>query len=271
MTFSKDDEEGRESYEGEWANDKPEGQGTMKWKNGDIYEGEYKEGERNGHGVATYAKDDESGREYYDGEWKGNQRDGQGTMKWTDGTVYEGEWAEGSLNGHGVLTYAEDDEYGRISYEGEFKNSKRDGQGTLKWTSGAIYEGEWKEDSRNGQGTHTDADGNVKTGIWNGDEYLGTAFGAPEDYTAVINPDNPAGVKLEWAAVYGATGYQTYIFKDAEHKEMWVDGGIDKGTNITWGSLTDGSTYYFGVRAIKEENGSTTYSDWSYVTYTHNP
>lgn len=31
------------------------------------------------------------------------------------------------------------------SYEGSFKNGKREGYGTFIWNTGAKYEGEWKD------------------------------------------------------------------------------------------------------------------------------
>ena len=58
----------RDSYEGEYKNDKQHGQGKMTWASGDIYEGEY----------------------------KNDKQHGQGKMTWADGTIYEGAWENGS-------------------------------------------------------------------------------------------------------------------------------------------------------------------------------
>ena len=51
-------------------------------------------------------------------------------------------------------------------YEGEVKDGKRHGKGTLFWTDGGRYEGEWQNDKRNGQGTHYYADGHKYVGQW---------------------------------------------------------------------------------------------------------
>ena len=44
--------------------------------------------------------------------------------------------------------------------------------GTETFTNGSKYVGEYKDDKRNGNGTYTWASGKVKSGIWADDEYL---------------------------------------------------------------------------------------------------
>ena len=46
-------------------------------------------------------------------------------------------------------------------YEGDWKDGKRHGQGTLTWTNGNMYEGEWKDNKKHGKGTTSDEDGFV--------------------------------------------------------------------------------------------------------------
>ena len=41
-------------YDGEWKEDKKDGQGTYTWKNGDKYEGEWKDDKKHGEGVLLY-------------------------------------------------------------------------------------------------------------------------------------------------------------------------------------------------------------------------
>ena len=38
-------------------------------------------------------------------------------------------------------------------YEGQYKDGKRNGLGTLIYANGAKYEGQFKDDKRHGQGT----------------------------------------------------------------------------------------------------------------------
>ena len=51
-------------------------------------------------------------------------------------------------------------------YEGEWKDGKQNGQGTLTFLDGSKYEGEWKDGWRHGQGTMTHPDGTVQRGTW---------------------------------------------------------------------------------------------------------
>ena len=56
------------------------------------------------------------------------------------------------------------------TYTGEWKDSKRHGQGTRKWADGATYTGEWKDGKQHGQGTGKGADGGTYTGEWKDDK-----------------------------------------------------------------------------------------------------
>jgi hypothetical protein len=51
-------------------------------------------------------------------------------------------------------------------YEGEFRNGKLNGFGTLNYTQGDRYVGHWREDQRDGFGSYTHPSGNKYTGQW---------------------------------------------------------------------------------------------------------
>ena len=53
-----------------------------------------------------------------------------------------------------------------LTYFGELKDDKPNGQGTEIYPNGAKYVGEWSDGFFNGQGTYTWPDGTVKKGIW---------------------------------------------------------------------------------------------------------
>ena len=55
------------------------------------------------------------------------------------------------------------------TYVGEYKDDKRNGQGTYTSASGAKYVGEFKDGKQNGQGTYT-----YGSGPNSGDIYVGT-------------------------------------------------------------------------------------------------
>ena len=99
------------SYEGEWKDGKPHGQGT------------------------------ESQSSYvYEGGWKDGIKNGLGTFNKANGDIYVGELKDGKFNGQGTFSYAEGD-----SYVGELKNGLFHGQGTFPFTDGSKYVGEFKE------------------------------------------------------------------------------------------------------------------------------
>ena len=216
MTFAEDDDKGRREYVGEFANDKRNGQGTMTWTNGAVYEGGWKDGNRSGQGTHTFAKDDKYNRRDYTGQWENDKASGQGTMTWTNGAVYEGGWKDGIRSGQGTYTFAEDDESGCREYAGEFANDKRDGQGTMTWTNGAVYEGEWKDGIRSGQGTYTFA---------KDDKYN------RRDYTGQWENDKPDGQgTMTWTNGNVYEGEWKDGSRDGYGKHTAADGTVHEGT-----------------------------------------
>ena len=79
------------SYEGEWKDGKPHGQGTES-QSSYVYEGGWKDGIKNGHGTFSYTEGDS-----YVGELKNSLFHGQGTFTFTDGSKYVGEFKEGKF------------------------------------------------------------------------------------------------------------------------------------------------------------------------------
>jgi hypothetical protein len=69
-----------------------------------------------------------------------------------NGARYEGEIRDGKANGKGTLTYGD----GR-KYVGEFKDDRRQGQGIWTFGGGCTYEGGWLDDRYDGQGTETNS------------------------------------------------------------------------------------------------------------------
>ena len=78
-----------------------------------------------------------------------------------DGAKYVGEWKNGKRNGQGTFTFPDGEKY-----VGEFKDGKRNGQGTYTFPDGKKYVGEFKDGEYNGQGTFTSLDGKKYVGEW---------------------------------------------------------------------------------------------------------
>lgn len=141
-------------YDGYFIDSGRNGLGVMVWQNGDKYIGAWKAGYRTGKGKFYFANGGD-----YDGDFSNNFFDGKGVMVWKNGDKYIGDWNAGQITGNGKLLFVTGD-----SHEGAFVNGKADGKGTKIWKDGRIYIGDWKTDNLMGFGTLTYA---------NGDKYEG--------------------------------------------------------------------------------------------------
>jgi len=86
---------------------------------------------------------------------------GYGRWLTAEGHTYEGNFKNGRRDGHGKYVYAD----GGV-YEGDWKASKREGRGKHVYADGGVYEGDWKADKQEGRGKHVYADGGVYEGDW---------------------------------------------------------------------------------------------------------
>ena len=147
-------------YEGNWVDGKPCGKGKLTFeydnKISSVEEGEFKNDKLNGQGKRTYYNDDGKTISLcYEGNFTNGKLNGQGkeTLYGDDGktisTIKEGEFKNDELNGQGKWTlYINGGVY-------------------------SVYEGEWVNGKRNGQGTRTYADGTVQSGTWKNDGFVG--------------------------------------------------------------------------------------------------
>jgi hypothetical protein len=149
-------------YAGEWKNDKPDGQGTLTRPDGLKYTGGWREGKRSGHGIWSHP-----GGASYSGDWLEGKKHGQGTNISSDGKKYVGSFNAGHRDGIGSIVYADG-----TSYEGEWRNNKRDGQGKSTFHDGTRYSGGWRDDKPAGRGVFTYADGTTKTGSWQDGKFI---------------------------------------------------------------------------------------------------
>jgi hypothetical protein len=85
---------------------------------------------------------------------------------------YVGEYKDGKRNGQGTITWSD----GK-NYVGEFKDGKFNGHGKLTWSDGKKYVGEWKNGRPHGQGTGTLPDGRKYVGEYkDGKKWNGTVY-----------------------------------------------------------------------------------------------
>ena len=124
-------------------------------------------------GLTTINYDEGDTRLKYVGQVnKDGQIHGRGTMYYTDGSKYVGESKNGEKEGYGKETFSENDEFGRISFEGLFENTMFK-FGTMIWKTHGRYEGNYENNKRSGQGTYSYADGAKYEGQWQNNQYYG--------------------------------------------------------------------------------------------------
>mmetsp|Transcript_6122 Transcript_6122/g.5483 ORF Transcript_6122/g.5483 Transcript_6122/m.5483 type:complete len:153 (-) Transcript_6122:238-696(-) len=148
-------------YEGEIKNYQAHGRGIFTTLDGYRYEGDWEEDKKEGQGQEST----ENGIFFYKGGFSENKYSGEGTIKLEDGTVYECNFEDGKPNGKGTsLSY---DHLGNPErYEGEFVNWKKHGKGFLVMGDGSEYIGDFEEDLPNGYGEFKWPDGSLFKGAW---------------------------------------------------------------------------------------------------------
>eukprot|EP01034_Spumella_vulgaris_P026347 gene26347-32914_t len=89
---STGDTEQFKSYEGQWHNNKPHGEGCRVYINDDVYTGGMQKSQRSGQGCTKYASGD-----VFEGGYLKDQRDGPGKVTCLNGVVLRGVWSGGEL------------------------------------------------------------------------------------------------------------------------------------------------------------------------------
>lgn len=162
-------------YQGDWADNKKDGFGTLTTPDGMRYEGEFRANKRHGKGTLLIKRGGKY-RKKYTGDWVDNKRhvsasrlrpppraalltrrhatraarvccQGMGVYFYDDGAKYEGEWVSGKRSGRGKMVYVS----GEV-YQGDWVDDKRSGLGVLTLTDGNHYEGHWHNDKKEGPG-----------------------------------------------------------------------------------------------------------------------
>ena len=121
-----------------------------------ICEGEFKDERLNGQGKSISPNG-----WIEEGEFKDGKLNGQGKCMSADGWINEGEFKDGRLNGQGKCMSPN----GYEINEGEFKDGKLNGQGKRISPNG-YEEGEFKDGRLNGQGKVSKNGGNFKEGYF---------------------------------------------------------------------------------------------------------
>ncbi|KAH8055972.1 translation initiation factor IF-2 [Aureococcus anophagefferens] len=163
MTQGEEDEEPKPlaTYEGEYADGKRSGVGTMTYPSGDTYTGEWKDNKMHGTGTYKYKKTDD----IYSGSFVDGEKEGAGTYEFgKDSSRLDGTWAKGAFTS-GEWQFKD-----AGNYQGTFEGGQPIGSGKFNFvTAGGIkiaQEGEYKSDAPVDPDAAEDAEPPVRT--WHG-------------------------------------------------------------------------------------------------------
>ena len=166
----------RQKFEGNFSDGKPSGKGTLTYYDGSKYIGEFGGSKEFGndyfntnygnfrHGKGKHF--DEKGKMFIDGEFKNGELNGKATRIYFKGGEqtykYIGDFKNSKRDGFGTLFFPD----GNIYYKGEFKDDKVHGDGTANLRDGRKYQGQFEEGAISGLGIMTYPDGKVIKGVW---------------------------------------------------------------------------------------------------------
>jgi hypothetical protein len=163
-------------YKGQLKDGKPEGYGTVTYKDGSKFEGHFRGGKRQGQGKLIAA---DGKTVAYEGEWKDDKRNGKGQSyeHYSDKDdkmfiKYNGLWVNDVKQGAGVAwIYKNGEEIKRC--EGNFENGRMtDADAKVFFHNGDKYRGGVVNDHFSGQGTYTFASGGEQRGLWANDCFV---------------------------------------------------------------------------------------------------
>jgi hypothetical protein len=182
LNFKNGDE-----FKGEFKNDVRCGHGTLKRKlTGEMYDGQWANDKPNGQGSLSFDDDFEL-RLQYVGSFQDGVFHGHGRMEYAHGGYYVGTWMHGSFHGHGELSNAQGKfvgifkhgapskgrmqyKKGKYRYDGQFSNWKKHGRGHAVYADGSEYTGEYEADRKNGRGILKYPNGESYEGLFKDDE-----------------------------------------------------------------------------------------------------
>lgn len=149
---------GKLYYSGEWKDGVITGFGTLYPGGSEIMIGRWEEGKL----VETNATIETNvGR--YSGQLVDDMPNGYGIMDYSSGANYEGEWKNSKWEGDGVLTTP------FFKYSGEWSNGLPDGIGLIQFADSTYFEGNWTDGRRDGYGDCLFVNKDYYSGEWSED------------------------------------------------------------------------------------------------------
>lgn len=207
-------------YEGEFKRDQPEGEGILKFPDGEERRGTFVAGQLHGKGSILYAN-----QTRYEGQLRAGEPSGQGRMEFSDGQLYEGAFVSGKYQGKGKLKYSTGGQY-----EGDFLAGDASGTGTMIFADGRRYQGQFLLGKMHGAGRLTHDTGETYEGEWKRGELTGKC-------RIVIQESVYDGQCLD--SVANGTGHLQDKSKGLDYEGTFKSGVLIRGTI----ALQDGRTF----------------------------
>ena len=149
------------SYEGDFVQGRKEGNGKYIWKDGSNYWGEFKDDDINGKGQFNWINGYS-----YDGEHEKGKFNGYGILRAPNGSSYTGTFYKGMYHGKGTFTWGkENKKENNEKYTGEYKYSKKEGNGRYFFKNGDVFEGIFFDGNPHGEGRY-ESDDIVYKSFW---------------------------------------------------------------------------------------------------------
>ncbi len=165
---------------------------------------------------------------------------------------YVGEILNGKPHGKGKISYVSTDEFDRVSYEGDWLDGNRTGQGTMIWKSGEKYVGGWNNGNRNGYGIDYYANGNRYEGNFKDDKRNGKgkiSYASTDEF-------NRVSYEGDWLDG-NRTGQGTMIWKSGEKYVGGWNNGNRNGYGIDY--YANGNRYEGNFKDDKRDGKGTYY------------
>ena len=158
-------------------------------------------------------------------------------------TSYEGEWKDEKRDGYGILSWNED-----CKFIGKFENDKIIEYGKLWNKEGDMYKGFWKEFQAEGIGIYQNKKGSTYKGEWKNDRqngfgmekwpkgsnFMGEYYEGFKNGIGILSFGNKAGYKGEFKDGV-ITGIGTFYFEDMRKYEgQWKNNKMDGYGILIW-------------------------------------
>lgn len=183
-----------------------------------------------------------------------------------DDSTYEGEWKNGKRDGLGILCFKD-----VSKYIGEFKDGKVDGFGKLWHEDGDVYTGYWKEFQVQGIGIYQTIRDASYSGYWDkdkqsgfgiekwprGSNYIGEYSEGNKEGYGMLNFEGNGGYEGEFKEG-SINGVGTFYFRDnRKYEGEWQKNKMHGFGIITW---PDGKFYEGEFKEDKKDGFGVFYS-----------